>query len=313
MSSALIITGMHRSGTSLTAALLQSAGLHIGTNLMAAGTGNIKGHFENLDFFRFHEKVLQSQAIDQAGWTLQPQIPVEVDFVKLAKQLILENAVSPYWGWKDPRTTLFLKFWADLLPEANFLLVYRAPWEVVDSLYRRSSRAEQIFFQQPDLAIKIWAHYNQRILKFFEGAPDRCLLVNIQTLIKHPQDWIAALNQQFQLQLTSPDPQIYETALLQQQPPNTKYPSLLQTHYPEGLALYEQLEQLSWQPEKPSEPSSPSFAWKPSMSSLQARECAFQNWLDWRRAEKECQSLKTQLQPAQPPAENTSDTATNAN
>ncbi len=67
----LIIIGMHRSGTSLTASLLQSAGLHIGRNLMGPSEGNVKGHFENLDFFEFHRQVLRSQGINENGWTLQ--------------------------------------------------------------------------------------------------------------------------------------------------------------------------------------------------------------------------------------------------
>ena len=52
----IVITGMHRSGTSLTASLLQSAGLNLGDRLMeATATGNpLKGYFEDLDFVEFH-------------------------------------------------------------------------------------------------------------------------------------------------------------------------------------------------------------------------------------------------------------------
>ena len=50
-----IIAGMHRSGTSLTAALLQNVGVDIGQRLMGASYSNSKGHFENLDFVEFHD------------------------------------------------------------------------------------------------------------------------------------------------------------------------------------------------------------------------------------------------------------------
>jgi hypothetical protein len=52
-SSILIVVGMHRSGTSLTTSLLQGAGLHIGRRMMPPSEGNIKGYFENLDFYKF--------------------------------------------------------------------------------------------------------------------------------------------------------------------------------------------------------------------------------------------------------------------
>ena len=285
--SILLTVGMHRSGTSLTAALLQSSGLHIGEKLMRASPANVKGHFENLDFYRFHERVLQSQAIDPAGWTLQKSIQVESAFIQLAHQLVMDNARSPAWGWKDPRTTLFLNFWANLLPNANFLLVYRAPWEVIDSLYRRGT--DQVFLNQPDLAPKIWQHYNQNILDFLDRFPNRCLLVNVQTIVTHTQNWIDTLNQKFQLQLTAPDPALYEPSLLHQQSSGNKYPSLLQTYFPQVLETYEQLESKAWQPE-------PHLATViPHLTPLPAQECTFQNWLDLRLAEKEQQTLKTQI------------------
>ena len=58
--SVIAVTGMHRSGTSLVASLLQSAGINIGQRLMNAGEGNVKGHFEDLDLVEFHESILKS-------------------------------------------------------------------------------------------------------------------------------------------------------------------------------------------------------------------------------------------------------------
>lgn len=61
------IAGMHRSGTSFTASLLQSAGLDIGKRLVEADHGNVKVFFENRDFLEFHERVLRSQGINDVG------------------------------------------------------------------------------------------------------------------------------------------------------------------------------------------------------------------------------------------------------
>jgi hypothetical protein len=107
-----IITGMHRSGTSLTASILQSAGIHIGRNLLGADQVNIKGHWENIDFYEFHMNILDSQGLSSAGWTLQDNLEIKEEFIDRAKQIIEKNALSSVWGWKEPRTTLFLDFWA---------------------------------------------------------------------------------------------------------------------------------------------------------------------------------------------------------
>ena len=156
---------MHRSGSSLTASLLQSAGLHIGRQLLGSDSVNIKGHFENIDFYEFHKAVLRSQAIIDHGWTLQEKINVEDRFVEQAKEIVAKNSLSSVWGWKEPRTTLFLDFWSELLPEAKFLLIYRSPWEVVDSLYRRG---DHTFQDQPEFALKVWYHYNRIIIDFYQ-------------------------------------------------------------------------------------------------------------------------------------------------
>lgn len=67
----LIIVGMHRSGTSFTASVLKKAGLNIGDKLLAAAEGNEFGHFENIDFYDFHIRVLSQQNYNKDGWTMQ--------------------------------------------------------------------------------------------------------------------------------------------------------------------------------------------------------------------------------------------------
>jgi O-antigen biosynthesis protein len=72
------------------------------------------------------------------------------------------------WGWKDPRSVLLLNFWAELVPDARYLFVFRPPWDVVDSLYRRGDR---VFSLNPRFALTMWMHYNARIRDFARGQP----------------------------------------------------------------------------------------------------------------------------------------------
>lgn len=219
--SPLIITGMHRSGTSLMASLFQSAGLNIGKNLLKAYKGNSKGHFENLDFFNFHRSVLHSQGINPDGWTLKDKILLNPNQVQEAIGILEKNAISEFWGWKDPRTTLFLNFWYSLLPQAYFIFIYRHPLEVVDSLYRRNS--DPIFNNKPNLAIEMWLHYNQKIVDFCNLNSDKCLLININqiNLASERAILIQMINSKFKLKLNDIDYSIYEPKLLKRQTDNT--------------------------------------------------------------------------------------------
>ena len=104
----LIITGMHRSGTSLTTSLLQSAGVHIGDRLMDGGTGNTKGHFEDWDFVDLHRQALTDRGINREGWTTRKNFCFTGKYLQQAESLIAAKNHRAVWGWKDPRSTLFL-------------------------------------------------------------------------------------------------------------------------------------------------------------------------------------------------------------
>ena len=176
----IIITGMHRSGTSLTASLLQNAGMEIGDRLMGATEWNPKGFFEDWDFVELHQAILSSQGIASEGWTKEKLVEVQGQYLATAQNLILARKNQLIWGWKDPRTTLFLDFWLKLIPQAKFIFVFRSPWEVVDSLFRRG---DIIFDSNPNFAIEQWSIYNGAILDFYQRHQEQCLLLDINSII----------------------------------------------------------------------------------------------------------------------------------
>ena len=240
-SSVFIVTGMHRSGTSLTASLFQKVGVDIGNKLVGPADGNVKGHFENVDFVEFHKSVLRSHGIDELGCTFDNTIPVATEFVDIAKSAIAANQkTDKYWGWKDPRTALFWDFWLNLLPQANFICVYRSPWEVVDSLYRRGTDVSLL--KHPEMAVKMWMHYNQKVLELYRRFPDRCLLANVYAIGNNPQLFIDRVNDKFSVNLGAIPADNFESALLVNDIIKTHRPSLIQQYFPEALKLYEILE-----------------------------------------------------------------------
>ena len=239
--SVFIVTGMHRSGTSLTASLFQKVGVDIGKKLVGPAVGNVKGHFENVDFVEFHKSVLRSHGIDELGCTLDKTIPVAGEFVEIAKKLIADNQeTNKHWGWKDPRTALFWDFWLNLLPQANFICVYRSPWEVVDSLYRRGTDVSLL--HNPEMAVKMWIHYNQQVLELHKHFPDRCLLANVYPIGNTPDFFIDRVNDKFNVNLGAIPADNFEESLLVNDIVKSHRPSLIEKYFPEALELYQVLE-----------------------------------------------------------------------
>ena len=239
--SVFIVTGMHRSGTSLTASLFQKVGVDIGKKLVGPAVGNVKGHFENVDFVEFHKSVLRSHGIDELGCTFEKTIPVAAEYVEIAKKLIADNQeTNKHWGWKDPRTALFWDFWLNLLPQANFICVYRSPWEVVDSLYRRGTDVSLL--HNPEMAVKMWIHYNQQVLELHKHFPDRCLLANVYPIGNTPDFFIDRVNDKFNVNLGAIPADNFEESLLVNDIVKSHRPSLIEKYFPEALELYQVLE-----------------------------------------------------------------------
>lgn len=162
VSSPVAIVGMHRSGTSMVAKLLQQAGLNLGeeADLMPPAEENPEGFYEHLGFVRLNDEVLNAA---RAGWDCPPLPDVDwgsgrfEHFRERARNLAGPLQSAPAWGWKDPRTSLTLPFWRSALGPLRTVVVVRNPLEVVTSLHRRNGFSLA-------LGLTLWQIYAERIL-----------------------------------------------------------------------------------------------------------------------------------------------------
>ena len=197
-SSPLIIAGMHRSGTSLTASILKQAGIDIGSNLFSADQHNQRGYFEDVEFLEFQRQLLQKScgSVEPGwpdwGWTAEEVLNRDLWAAshEQAEFLISQRQGKKHWGWKDPRTTLMLDFWHGLLPNAKFILVYRFPWDVADSIFRIG---HPYFLDHADMGLRAWFFYNWHLLNFYKRYPEKTLLFNINALLQKPKFMVDAL------------------------------------------------------------------------------------------------------------------------
>lgn len=185
---AVVIAGMHRSGTSFVASVLQAAGLPVGDRLLTDFPGNPRGHFEDVDFFTLHEEVLASRP---EGSFVTTGDPLAFDDAQRARAAALVAARSglPVWGFKDPRTTLFLDEWHGLLPRPRYLFVYRHPLEVLASILRRGINRDVLAV--PELGLRVWRAYNERVLAFRRANRGQCVLASIDAITADVAGFVA--------------------------------------------------------------------------------------------------------------------------
>lgn len=199
---AICVLGMHRSGTSVTAQLLQLLGADMGDReeLELGGSDNPDGFWERRTIHSIHERILEALG---SSWDstvrLQPDwlhSDVIAPFRKELREFVYTNfGSSPLWAWKDPRTALLLPLWREILSECDVdlkcLIVSRHPLEVARSLERRNGFSVEF-------SLAVWLNYNLAIIENSAGLA--------RTLVPYGEliaDWQRCLHRSFE-QLSLP-------------------------------------------------------------------------------------------------------------
>jgi hypothetical protein len=164
---------MHRSGTSLATSWLEACGLPIHQGrVWGPSEGNDLGHFEDIDFEELHRGAILRRWPDSLGWVAEESV---VRFSrherKRARSLVSNRRALPAWGWKDPRSVLFLDEWTTLAPDLLVIAIVRPREQVIDSLLRRSAIAARSARPNPHLCVT--EEQAERAFDVYEAAMDR--------------------------------------------------------------------------------------------------------------------------------------------
>lgn len=135
---------MHRSGTSVAARLHALLGAHLGPpgHRMRADASNARGYWEHQLLTDLNDEILcrlggswHEPPELPAGWERAPELG---DLRRAAREIVAADfGPSPFFAWKDPRTSLTWPFWRPVLPPVAFAVCVRSPLEVARSLAER--------------------------------------------------------------------------------------------------------------------------------------------------------------------------------
>jgi hypothetical protein len=142
----VVVLGMHRSGTSATARLLNLLGCSLPATLMPARQGNAPGHWESEAICALDDALLDSAGSHWADWRGLNRAwyaaPGYEHWVARGRQVLRDEfGDAALFVMKDPRQCRLGRFWFDVLAREGVsprvILTLRHPWEVAQSLARR--------------------------------------------------------------------------------------------------------------------------------------------------------------------------------
>jgi hypothetical protein len=179
----IAVLGMHRSGTSIVARLLNAMGCYAGEahEMPAGDVFNPTGYWEHRDVWALDEDILA--ALD-ASWL----DPARADLSRIgdaARKTFVSrargvaSALDPHGSWmvKDPRLSILFPIWRDALDRPICVLVWRNPPAVARSLATRDDLPHVV-------ALALWEEYTRTMLASTIGLPR--VLVSYDDLIADP-------------------------------------------------------------------------------------------------------------------------------
>jgi hypothetical protein len=179
---AVLVLGMHRSGTSALTRLIHLLGVPAGPSgeLMEAAPSNTSGHWEVTRLTDLDDRLLQTVG---ARWSGPPERGVTAaaagdDLVAEAGETWQAVFAGGDAVWKDPRACLTLPFWRSVLPRSTVaVVVLRDPGEVAASLAARNGFSTAY-------GLALWERHLRLLLQGARGMPVQ--VVRYGDLLEYP-------------------------------------------------------------------------------------------------------------------------------
>jgi hypothetical protein len=193
-SQCVCVLGMHRSGTSLTARILNLIGVDLGPEermLPGLAHDNPTGFWEQERITALNEHIFGAFGTDWwrpppmlPGWEKAPELePLRDEARRVLSELFARDGL---WGFKDPRLSLTLPFWRALIPEMWCVVCLRNPLDVAASLKARDPNT----FPLGD-SIDLWLRYTAAALEL--TASDRRTLLFYEDWFDQPAAEVSRL------------------------------------------------------------------------------------------------------------------------
>lgn len=193
----VLLVGMHRSGTSALARVLNLMGLHLGEEreLMPPKPDNPAGFWERADVHELHEELFAT--LGTAWHTVSED---DVGRLDAANRRRFEHRLRAIvdgldrhrpWLVKDPRLCLLLPLWRAVVPDPVVVLIVRRPVQVAQSIATRNG------FELP-VGVGLWEEHTTASLRHTADLPR--VLVTHHELMAQPKavadrlfGWLAGL------------------------------------------------------------------------------------------------------------------------
>jgi len=179
----VIVTGMHRSGTSVVTRLLAESGCSLGNpeDLMPPKPDNPAGFWEHMRAYEINREILAAVGVDwdtAAGREIDGlSVEDRSRFATAILDFIADMEEYDTWAVKDPRLSMTFPLWRPLLSHPVMVLCLRNPIEIGVSLHGRNG-------YPISLGVSLWEAYTIQALEVAADVP--VVTISYNELLRDP-------------------------------------------------------------------------------------------------------------------------------
>ncbi|HEY2989807.1 MAG TPA: sulfotransferase [Candidatus Binatia bacterium] len=184
----VVVLGVARSGTSVTAGVLTALGVDLGSTAFPTES-NPTGVLEDDDFARLHKEILNAAEPGKTYWDPPPVQKVwqqqERFADRIEKLVAAKSKGKPFWGWKHPPTILTIELYLPYLVNPHFVFVFRNPLGTARSSVEHTSR----YKDKVDVlrTLKLVNFYHDEMMRFVDRHPDLpALFLSFEDVLSEP-------------------------------------------------------------------------------------------------------------------------------
>jgi len=210
---AVCVLGMHRSGTSAMAGVLNLLGVSLGKKLLKPAEDNPKGFYENEKITYFNDLELLPKL--NTNWhdvnvvSLDSIMNLAVEYPEIVEKAIEilneEFSDSELFGIKDPRMCIIFPFWENILwkfgSDIKIVFIFRNPLEVAHSLFNRNGFTLKT-------SLLLWAKH-VLYAEYYSRKYDR-VFVSYDDLLNNPEAVIKEIQSSLNIKLNLDDDKLNE-------------------------------------------------------------------------------------------------------
>jgi hypothetical protein len=164
----------------------------MGEQLLEENPGNPKGHYENIDFMEFNDRIFK---IAGGSWKIPPsREKIKAVYLppKKVKKFLLSHS-TPIWGIKDPRMIITFDFWKSHLEnvsDVTYVFVHRPFEESVKSLAHRDNLTEK----DARMILKPYLKNKKHFRKMLATNQADIIDVHFHELLNNPKNFVSEIN-----------------------------------------------------------------------------------------------------------------------